>query len=305
MTLVAARSQVTHVELQRAWQALKTGAFRDHSVARDHGAAPQGCDARSELAADPAVFSGPVVVVAGCHGWAGTSTTALLLAEGYARRGAEVRVVDAASAARSGFSAAAATEHGLDDTGRWRLGSRGQVAVHRSAGHLTSFSEVSLPPAVPADTVTVIDVGWPIADLLASGHTHWLPQLLQRAPLLLTGRASVPGLRHVEVTLESLPPSARPYVLLLGASRRWPRMASGDLLLAAERDERVHLVPEHGDLAAAGLTPAALPRQVIRVGDQLADLLTQLTTPGIPLDPPTTTTAVTPHDPTHRKGNPS
>jgi len=272
-------TQVTHMELQRAWRALQAGTFRDQAAVSD------------ETLAAATVFTGPVMVVAGCHGWSGTSTAALMLAEGYARRGTPVRILDAAAASRSGFAAAAATEHGLDETGRWRLGSRAQVAVHRSGGSLVGVLEVPTPPAVGDDTVTVVDAGWPITDLLASSRTHWLPRLLQHAPLLLTARPSVPGLRHVEVTLEALPTSTQPFVLLLGARRRWLQAATGALLPAAERDGRVHLVPEHGDLASAGLTPAALPRQLHPVGDRLA----QLTAP----------TAVPLHDLTHRKESPS
>jgi len=272
-------TQVTHMELQRAWRALQAGTFRDQAAVSD------------ETLAVATVFTGPVMVVAGCHGWAGTSTAALMLAEGYARRGTPVRILDPAAASRSGFAAAAATEHGLDETGRWRLGSRGQVAVHRSAGSLVGVLEVPSPPAVGDDTVTVVDAGWPITDLLASSRTHWLPRLLQHAPLLLTARPSVPGLRHVEVTLEALPTPTQPFVLLLGARRRWLQAATGALLPAAERDGRVHLVPEHGDLASAGLTPGPLPRQLHPVGDRLA----QLTAP----------TAVPLHDLTHRKDSPS
>ncbi len=280
-------TQLTHMELQRAWRALQAGTFRDQAAVSD------------ETLAVATVFTGPVMVVAGCHGWAGTSTAALMLAEGYARRGTPVRILDASAASRSGFAAAAATEHGLDETGRWRLGSRGPVAVHRSAGSLVGVLEVPSPPAVGDDTVTVVDAGWPITDLLASSRTHWLPRLLQHAPLLLTARPSVPGLRHVEVTLEALPTSTststQPFVLLLGARRRWLQAATGALLSAAERDGRVHLVPENGDLASAGLTPAALPRQLHPVGDRLAQLTAPTAAP----------TAVPLHDLTHRKESPS
>ena len=267
-------TQVTHIELERAWRALSAGTFRDQATVGD-----QADVCAEPSSASAAVFTGPVVVVAGCHGWAGTSTAALLLADAYARRGTPVRVLDAAVASRSGYSAASAIEHGLDESGRWRLGSRGQVAVHRIAGTLPGVGgvlDVPPPPTVAGDTVTVVDTGWPIADLLTGSRTHWLPHLLhQDAPLLLTARASVPGLRHAEVTLEALPMtprSAAPFVLLLGARRGWLRAATGPLLLAAEHDGRVQLVPERADLASAGLTPAPLPRQLHPVGDRLVQL---------------------------------
>ncbi len=296
-------TQVTHIELERAWRALSAGTFRDQAAVGDQGAV-------GEPLAAATVFTGPVVAVAGCHGWAGTSTAALLLADAYARRGTPVRVLDAAPAARSGYSAAAATEHGLDESGRWRLGSRGQVTVHRIAGTLPGVGgvlEVPPPPAVAGDTVTVVDTGWPIADLLAAGsRTHWLPRLLTQAPLLLTARANVPGLRHAEVTLEALrtlsTPTSRstpPFVLLLGARRGWLQAATGPLLRAAEHDGRVQLVPERSVLAAAGLTPAPLPRQLHPVGDRLVQLTAPTAAPAAEL------AAVPLHDLIYRKDSPS
>ena len=279
-------TQVTHLELERAWRALSAGTFRDRGDGCDQGNVGEQVDDGCERLDSPAaavVFTGPVVVVAGCHGWAGTSTAALVLADAYARRGSPVRIVDAAPASRSGYSAAAATEHGLDETGRWRLGSRGSVAVHRLAGTLGGLGGVlevpPPPPVVGESTVTVVDTGWPIGDLLAGARTHWLPRLMAHAPLLLTARANVPGLRHAEVTLEALRTlptstsrSAPPLVVLLGARRGWMRAANGPLLLAAEHDGRVQLVPERGFLAAAGLTPAPLPRHLHPVGDRLVQL---------------------------------
>ncbi len=284
-------TQVTHLELERAWRALSAGTFRDQAAVGEPPAAT--------------VFTGPVVAVAGCHGWAGTSTTVLLLADAYARRGTPVRILDGAPASRSGYSAAAATEHGLDESGRWRLGSRGQVTVHRIAGTLPGVGgvlDVPPPPAVAGDTVTVVDTGWPIADLLAAGsRTHWLPRLLAHAPLLLTARANVPGLRHAEVTLEALRTSrsAPPLILLLGARRGWLQAATGPLLLAAEHDGRVQLVPERSVLAAAGLTPAPLPRQLHPVGDRLVQLTAPTAAPAAEL------AAVPLHDLIYRKDSPS
>ena len=195
-----AATPVTHFELERAWRALQAGVFRERSDVAPEELADHLADHRP--LASGAVFAGPVVVVAGCHGWAGTSTAALVLAEGYARRGVPVRLLDAAAAARSGLAGAAVTEHGLDQSGRWRCGSRGEVAVHRIAGSLAGVVDVPEPPVMAEGTVTVVDAGWPIPDLLAGVGGHWLPSLLQEAPLLLTAQANVPGLRHAEVTLE-------------------------------------------------------------------------------------------------------
>lgn len=312
MTSTTQLTQVTHIELERAWRALSAGTFRDQGDGCGQGDGHDLADAGTEPLAWPVaavVFTGPVVAVAGCHGWAGTSTAALVLADAYARRGCPVRVLDAAPAPRSGYAAAAATEHGLDVTGRWRLGSRGPAAVHRLAdtlGGVAGVLDVPPPPAVDGDTVTVVDTGWPIADLLAGARTHWLPDLLNRdVPLLLTARANIPGLRHVEVTLEALETrsmtsrTAPPLVVLLGARRGWLRAATGPLLLAAEHDGRVQLVPERSVLAAAGLTPAPLPRQLYPVGDRLVQLTA-------PTEQPAAQQAAVPlHDLIYRKDRPS
>ncbi len=277
---------VTHVELERAWRAVQAGAFRERAdvVREDRLAGPSVGPLPDPISVGTRVgFVGPVVVVVGCHGWAGTSTAALVLAEGYARCGVPVRLLDAAAAAsRSGFAGAAATEHGLDETGQWRCGSRGAVAVHRITGRVTGVVDLPEPPAVAEGMVTVVDASWPVADILAAVGGHWLPRLLRQAPLLLTARASVLGLRHAEVTLGELSTASSretpPLVLLLGARRRWPLSTTGTALLDAERDGRVHVLPEHAGLAAAGLTPAPLPRQLHPVGDRLTHLLTPTTT---------------------------
>ena len=144
----------TMEELERAWQALREGRFRRTPAA---AAAPR-----------PSVESldGPMVVVAGVHGWAGTSTTALLIGDAAVRRGDHARVVDTAPPARSGFVAAAEAEFGVDETGRWRIGSRGRLGLQRPADPFTGSAGTPAPlPAAPG-TATVIDCAWTVHDLL-------------------------------------------------------------------------------------------------------------------------------------------
>ena len=130
--------RVTPAELARAWEALQAGQFRDAFGAARR--APQ----RGVGSAPGAAWwlQRAVVAVVGGHGWSGASTTALLLAHTYAAAGCSVRLVDGASPARSGLVAAARTEHGLDATRRWRVGSRGAVQVLRPAEQLAAAADL-------------------------------------------------------------------------------------------------------------------------------------------------------------------
>lgn len=288
---VTSAPPVTAGELQRAWQAVLSGQFRDpapHDTS-DAATAPAAVTvarpAMPSPSGGPQVCGGPVVVVAGCHGWSGASTAALLLAEGLTRAGVAARVLDAAGAARSGLVDAAVTEHGWDPSRRWRLGSRGDVAVHRAASvsdaAVAGINDLPLPPRVDEATVTVLDAGRPVSDLLtASTAQGWLAETAAAGPLLLTARASVPGLRLVEATLQALPADAAPVLLLLGAGRRWLQTVAGPLLPALHEAGRVHLVPQLASVEAAGLTPQPLPRQLAATGDRLA-ALPDLMPPGV------------------------
>jgi len=269
----AESAPVTVEELQRAWQAVRAGAFRSQSH--------PGTEIGPGDAGAAGLVGQPVIMVTGAHGWSGTSTAALLIADAAARRGATVRVVDVAAPARSGFAAAAATEHGLDETGRWRRGSRDGVTVQRLAQSVHRPGAVPAPLTAQNGTVTVVDTGWPVTDLLQQlGGGHWLGTLLRAAPLVLTARGTAPGLRHVEAAVEALNavrlPGARVVLAILG-SRTLPRTlttSAGAAAHAAHRDQLLVTVPERAALAAAGLTPAPLPRQLHPAGDQLLALTT-------------------------------
>lgn len=287
-------------ELELAWQALRDGRFRPAQVAEAAPPPPPvGCP------------DGPVLVVAGVHGWSGTSTTALLLADAAIRRGELARVVDTAPPARSGFVAAAECESGVDETGRWRIGSRGQLVLQRPAHPFTGAPAVPAPMPAASGTVTVVDCAWPVHDLLTErllgGHadvaddTHhahhahgwasntWLRGVLLSVPLVLTARATIPGLRHLEHALDAVAASRDPAipvaVALLGvrpfrgaAPRTLPRalaINAGPRTTACVQDQRLVLVPERPSLAEAGLTPAPVPTEL----HLAADLLLTLTLP--------------------------
>lgn len=282
-TGAAEAAPVTVEELQLAWQAVRAGAFRpqpQQGVTDDW----PGDGGAAGLVGEP------LVMVAGAHGWSGTSTTALLIADAAARRGVPVRLVDSAPPDRSGFAAAAATEHGLDQTRQWRQGSRGPVSVQRLAHGVNRPGAVPAPLDARDGTVTVVDSGWPVTDFLQHLEIgHWLGALIRSAPLVLTARATIPGLRHVEATVAALSavrdPGSRVVLALLGP-RTLPRLLRGSAgaagaVQAAHRDEVLVTVPDRPAMARAGLTPAPLPRQLHSAADQLLGL----TYPVEPVEP--------------------
>ena len=229
----------------------------------------------------------PVVVVAGAHGWAGASTTTLMLAEASVRAGTPARVVDTASPLRSGFVAAAVTEHGVDATGKWRVGSRGAVSLQRQAHPQTGVTAAPAPLPARDGTVSIVDATWSLADLLdacerienrddsdldnsldsglksdldvedllqGDSSGHWLPAAARCAPLVVTARASVPGLRLLEQALESLVgsrPSAVPVVVAL--------VRPENIAPVAGRDRRPAGAGGTGDREAGGDAGTSCP----------------------------------------------
>lgn len=287
----ASALSVTVEELALAWRAVRSGEFRAHPQPANPRQAPghgTGDWASVDEAAE--LDAGPVLAVVGAHGWSGASTTALLIAEAAARRGRRVRLLDLAAPARSGLAAASVTEQGVDETGRWRQGSRGAVAVHRLADPVTWLSGVAAPLAVPAPTVSVLDVGWPVPDLLelmerGRADRHWLGPLVGSAALVLTARATIPGLRHAEASLAALVGlrGARGRIVLAllgpGTLPRTLTAWAGQAVAAAHRDQLLVAVRECSGLTRTGLTPAALPRVLQPAGEALLDLTCPAETP--------------------------
>ena len=120
----------------------------------------------------------------------------------------QVRLIDAADPASSGLVGAAVTEHGCDESGQWRCGTRGS-AVGSGQLRLERLAQrPAEPAAVPAAattgtvTLTIVDAGWPLAELLRlagqrAERRHWLGQLIHGSALVLTARASVPGVQRL------------------------------------------------------------------------------------------------------------
>jgi hypothetical protein len=256
-----AAAPVTVTELQAALRAAWAGQFRAGSM--------QGPARMRTPGGQPgAVLSGRLVMVVGCHGGAGASTVALSVAQAAGESGQSVRLLDCASAERSGLLTAVDAELGVEPGG-WRRGRRAQLPIYRVADVLVSAADVPAPSVerVGQVEVTVVDSGWGATGVL-SGDS-WLAEASSSAALVLVARATIPALRQLEQVLATCPPG--PVVAVQGPLRwnRSVRATAGPLLLAARAAGRVVMVPVDRHLGAAGITCAPLPKAVLEAGRQI------------------------------------
>lgn len=239
-------------ELQRAWRALQAGEFRPGSRASRHGVHPSH-ERWTPSAAER------VLPVVGAGGSVGATTLALALATAH---GGPARVVECSPASTSGLAAAAFTELGADPTG-WVRGTRDWVVLERSPGTWASAADIGVPAAVEGAVFTVIDAG---SD--AAPRAGWLAALLQETGVVVVvARATVPGLRRLELQLTGFTRGRTVVTAVLGPPRkRWPRdLTAGAGPLTRRVDDAGLLVPipVDRDLADRGLTPAPLPTPVV------------------------------------------
>jgi hypothetical protein len=252
---------VTVTELQAVLRAAWAGQFRAGSMRGSTRTRPPN--------GQPGVaLSDRVVMVVGCHGGAGASTVALAIAEAAGESGRSVRLLDCASAERSGLVTAVDAELGLDGIG-WRRGRRGRLPIDRVAEVLASAADVPAPadePLVRAE-VGVLDTGWGATGVLSGGS--WLAQAAESAAIVLVARATIPALRQLEQVRATRP--GDPVVAVQGPTRwqRSVRATAGRQLLAAEAAGRVVNVPIDRHLAACGTTCAPLPKAVLEAGRQI------------------------------------
>jgi hypothetical protein len=213
-------------------------------------------------------------VVVGAHPGAGATAVAVAVADATATPGSglyggDVCLVDAARRGASGMSAATACEVGGGEDG-WRAGRRGTTTILRPAASPACPS--ALPPIrVPDSGRLVVDAGWPWRDVLADPNP--IRALAERAQVLLVGRASVPGVHHLELALNALP--GRPLVAAVGA-RRWPATvmaSSGPRLARAVNEGRAVLIPSDRGVKVNGIDLDPFPRAVDAAARQLAELL--------------------------------
>lgn len=282
-------------ELQLAWAAVQAGQFRSDQFgagAHPPTVPPHGLGVGGDRTARDWTPTEMVVVVAGCAGCCGVTTTAVALATVAAAElpaAALTRVVEASPASQSGLLAASTVELGIAGNG-WVRGRRGPVLLERTTAVMTSPRDVPVPaPAQSGVALTILDVGWDDSTAVAA-QTWVTPFLTERSsPRVLVATATVPGMRRLETALSliDLPPAASmstellPVLAVLGPPpRRWPRPLSaaiGPLTAALREQGRLVTLPTDQHLSVLGLTPAPLPRRVLAAADQIYRLLPQHT----------------------------
>jgi hypothetical protein len=254
---VATRPAVSVAELQRAWHAVNSGQFRR---------AVQG----NSLTAQPRARTVPswtpgrderVLPVVRCAGAYGATTFALALATA---AHTDARVVECSSATTSGLAAASTAELGTHPSG-WVQGSRGDLLLQRTGLTLASLHDVPSPMPAEKSTLTVLDAGWELGQVLNT--PSWVAaQLSQAAAVIVVTCATVPGLRHLEGALALLDGTPTVVAVVGPPRKRWPKPVqhtAGALTRAADQAGRLVVIPWDPRLAVAGLDSTPLPATLL------------------------------------------
>ena len=209
-------------------------------------------------------LDGAWVSVVAAHAGAGASTVALAIADAAAAAGRATHLVETAHPTRSGLVAAANAELGLDASGAWRRGSRGQVTIDRRGGNDTPIGW----PAVTAsdDGLVVVDLGLPSPDSLTRLATSG-------CRIVVACRPTVPGVRLAEQLLNSV---TGPVIVASVGAGKWPGEVSASLgprLRALRAANAVVTVPADRRLGVTGPTNYPLPKPVATAGRSLLALI--------------------------------
>lgn len=203
------------------------------------------------------------IAVVAAHAGAGASTVALALTDAATEHSA-TNLIETAHPTRSGLVAAANAELGVDPTGAWRRGSRGQVTIDRRAGNDTPTGWPTLPET--GDGIVVVDLGLPtpesLARLTASG-----------CRVVVVCRPTVPGVRLAEQLLSSLTGSV---ILAAVGGGKWPGEVNASLgprLRELRATKAVVTVPADRRLEVTGPTNSPLPKPVAAAGRSLLGLI--------------------------------
>jgi hypothetical protein len=254
---VATRPAVSVAELQRAWHAVKSGQFRP-AAQGDSLTAPSR--ARTVPSWTPSRDE-RVLPVVRCAGAYGATTFALALAT---VAHTDARVVECSSATTSGLAAASTAELGAHPSG-WVQGSRGEVLLQRTGVALASVHDVPSPMPAEKSTLTVLDAGWELGQVLNT--PSWVAaQLSQAAAVIVVTCATVPGLRHLEGALALLDGTPTVVAVLGPPRKRWPKPVqhtAGSLTRAADHAGRLVVIPWDPRLAVAGLDSTPLPATLL------------------------------------------
>ena len=204
------------------------------------------------------------VIVVAAHAGAGASTVALAIADAAAAAGRATHLVETAHPTRSGLVAAANAELGLDPSGAWRRGSRGQVTIDRRAG---SDAPTGWPALTASDDgLVVVDLGLPTPDsftrLADSG-----------CRIVVVCRPTVPGVRLAEQLLNAI---TGPVIVATVGAGKWPGEVSSSLgprLRKLRATNAVVPVPADRRLEVTGPTTSPLPKPVATAGRSLLGLI--------------------------------
>lgn len=224
--------------------------------------------------------AGPLVRVRAANAGAGASTIALALADVADAAGIRTRVLDAAAPAWSGLLGATVTELGAAEG--WRRGRRGAgVLIDRVEEPVRVPGEVPSPRSVDGVDLTVLDAGWSMRELAASGAGSWVATTPARAEVLVT-RPHGLALSQTEAALADLEDQLvgdRLVVVVVGAARWSDRefAPAGRLLRAAREQEAVLFAPLLPAKALQGLGPDRLPKQLTSPSRRLLERITTIT----------------------------
>ena len=205
------------------------------------------------------------VSVVAAHGGAGASTVALAIADAAAAAGRFANLVETAHPTRSGLVAAANAELGVDLSGAWRRGSRGQVTIDRRAGTENPAGWPVLAPA--GDGLVVVDLGLPTPDSLTRLATSG-------CRVVVVCKPTVPGVRLAEQLLTSLAPGS--VIVAAVGGGKWPGEVTASLgprLRELRAQNAVVTVPADRRLEVTGPTNSALPKPVATAGRSLLGLI--------------------------------
>jgi hypothetical protein len=226
--------------------------------------------------------SAPLVRVRAANAGAGASTIALALADVADVAGIRTRVLDAAAPTWSGLLGATVTE--LGGAEGWRRGRRGNaVLIDRVEATVNVPAEVPSPRSVDGVDLTVLDAGWSMRELVASGAGAWLATTPAAAEVLVT-RPHGLALSQTEAALADLEDqlAADQVVVVVVGAGRWSDRefaTAGRLLRAAHRQEAVLFAPLLPAKALPGLGPDPLPKQLTNPAQRLLERITTITGP--------------------------
>jgi hypothetical protein len=268
-------------ELKRAWHAVRAGEFRPPQRRNRPDRHPS---TRAAHTWTPHPWEEPVVVL-GCAGSSGATTVALAMGLSAT---APVRVVECGSVSTSALASASTAELGQHADGGWLLGRRDHVQLERASEIIPGPHAVAHPiPAKPLTTterdeqkvvqscLTILDAGWEAGQLLATAS--WIAEAVRNVDhLVLTTRATTPGLRRLEGVLDLLAGTrGREHlkVAVIGARRKkWPRgleQAGGPGVRRVLDAGKYVEIPEVPALAVAGLDSRPLPAGVVDAARRL------------------------------------